>query len=395
MPEVSVIIPAYNQAHYLAEAIRSVLGQTEPDFELIVVDDGSTDSTAEVARGISDHRLRYVYQENQGLSAARNAGIRQAVSPYLTFLDSDDLFLPEKLALLLAEMHSQAALGLVAGQAIPIDERGTRIGKIFAKPLPEEGCQLLLGNPLHVGSVLLRKSWQEQAGFFDERLRSYEDWDLWLRLARLGCPMGWVAKPVSLYRFHPEQMTRLGSQMTTATFAVLDKVFTDPALPLGWLALRNQAYSQAFLRAAAQAFHAGDYSLAKDHLCRALELDAELAKAGGEKLANQFLAWMDLPKVKEPLQLLEKIYAHLPAELNALQRRSKQNLGQAAMQIALEAYQAGDLQAARAAILRAARYQPKRLLKRGVIAVLLRSVLQPRNGARADKGMSNEKEGGG
>ena len=216
---VSIIIPAYNQAHYLGAAIASALGQSYGDVEVIVVDDGSTDKTREVVEQIGDPRLRYVYQENQGLSAARNTGIRHACGTYLSYLDSDDLFLPEKVALLLAVMEERPEVGLVAGQAMPVDEAGSPAGALFDRPLPDDARELLLHNPLHVGSVLVRRSWQEKAGFFDESLRSYEDWDMWLRLARLGCPMASVARPVSLYRFHAAQMTRDGSQMTTATFA--------------------------------------------------------------------------------------------------------------------------------------------------------------------------------
>ena len=248
MPAVSVIIPAYNQALYLDEALRSVLAQTCPDFEVIVVDDGSTDDTPGVTKQHTDPRVHYVYQENQGLSAARNTGIRHAQGRYLTYLDSDDLFLPHKLAVLIAEIERPPAAGLVAGHAIPIDAMGNPIGHIFDQPLPLEPERLLLGNPLHVGSILIRREWQERAGFFDETLRSYEDWDMWLRLARVGCPMRSIAQPVSFYRFHGAQMSRHGVQMTNASFAVLDKVYRENDLPERWQALRPQAYSRANLR---------------------------------------------------------------------------------------------------------------------------------------------------
>jgi len=223
MSTVSVIIPAYNQSHYLGQAIQSVLDQTYPDFEIIVVDDGSTDDTRAVADSFTDARLRYVYQDNAGLSAARNTGIRHATGTYLSYLDSDDLFLSEKLALLVDAFDREPELGFAAGQAVLIDENSQPLGEIFDAGLPQDRSQLLMNNPLHVGSVLLRRDWQEKVGFFDESLRSYEDWDMWLRLVRAGCQMGWVPQPVSLYRFHRAQMTRLGKQMTTATFAVLEK----------------------------------------------------------------------------------------------------------------------------------------------------------------------------
>ena len=121
-PLVSIIVPAYNQSHYLEAAVQSALAQTYADVEVIVVDDGSTDDTRAVAQRLTDSRVRYVYQENRGLPAARNTGIRHARGSLLSFLDSDDLFLPDKVRLLLAAMEADPSLGLVAGQAVVIDE---------------------------------------------------------------------------------------------------------------------------------------------------------------------------------------------------------------------------------------------------------------------------------
>jgi len=373
--KVSAIIPAYNQGAYLREAVRSLLDQTYPDFEVIVVDDGSTDDTCEVARSFADDRIHYVYQENRGLSGARNTGIRHSQGEYLTYLDSDDLFLPEKLDLLVAELESHPEIGLVAGQAIPIDEHGNRIGKMYAAPLPEPAENLLLGNPLHVGSVLVRGEWQKRAGFFDETLRSYEDWDMWLRLVRLGCRTGWVPKPVSLYRFHIAQMTRNSAQMTAATFAVLDKTFQDQALPESWLALRDKAYSQAHLRATASFYSAKDYPNAQAHLTEAVRLNPDLLAGNAQRLADFLFALADSPKNPNPLAFLENIYHHLPGGLETLRSRRRKDLGQVAVQLAFEAYQRGDMEQAQEFAQRAVYYQPSWLTNRGVVSILVRSTI--------------------
>jgi glycosyltransferase involved in cell wall biosynthesis len=376
---ISIVIPAYNQAHYLSEAITSALGQSYRDVEVIVVDDGSTDDTRAVVEAIDDPRLCYVYQENRGLSAARNMGIRHARGAYLSYLDSDDRFLPEKVALLLAVLQEQPEVGLVAGQAIPVDETGKQNGRLFDRPLPDDGRELLLGNPLHVGSVLVRRSWQERAGWFDEELRSYEDWDMWLRLARLGCAMAWVAAPVSLYRFHADQMTRDGSQMTTATFAVLDKLFADREVPPSWQEWRHLAYSRAHLRAAAQSYRREEsLEVACSHLEKAIALDPALAARGGERLAQHLFAWTDLPKIADPLAYLERIYNNLPATLTCVGMRRREFLGQAAMRLAFAADQQGDLGRARESLHRALRHQPRWLANRGVLSILVRSHLTPR-----------------
>lgn len=375
MNMVSVIIPAHNQGRYLGAAIQSALDQTYPRIEVIVVDDGSTDDTAAVAAGFADPRLRYLYQANRGLSAARNTGIQAAQGLYLSYLDSDDLFLPHKLALLVAELEDKPELGLVAGQAIPIDEAGRQIGEVFTRPFPTDSAQLLLGNPVHVGSILLRRSWQERVGFFDEGLRSYEDWDMWLRLARAGCEMGWVAQPVSLYRFHQAQMTRISSQMTTATFAVLDKIFSDPTLPDTWRAQQNLAYCHAHLRAAAQAFHSEDFDAAGRSLHKAIELQPSLLSNNGKPLADRFVGWTRLPKTADPLAYLATIYDHLPDGFETLHARRQHELGSVAMQLAFEAYQRGDLAAVRTRSRQAIIYQPTRLKDRGALKLLLHSHL--------------------
>ena len=376
MAKVSVIIPAYNQAGYLAKAIQSVLDQTWSDFEILVIDDGSTDDTREIAQAFRDERIRYIFQDNRGLSAARNTGIVHSTGTYISYLDADDQFLPEKLALLLEALENHPHFGFAAGQAIPVDEDNRPVGEIFNVPLPNESHNWLLGNPLHVGSVMIRRTWQEKAGFFDDTLRSYEDWDMWLRLARVACPMTWVPQPVSLYRFHQKQMTRLGRQMTEATFAVLDKHFADPTLPESWTALHDQAYSNAHLRAAMQAYHAGEYSAAQSHILNACRLNHNLVAGEAEELAHRIAAFACSPKNPDPIQFLENIYNHLPDELAVLRQRKGMDIGQAAIEAGFRYYHSGEQVAARTAIIRAIRYQPGLLKNKGVWSVLSRTFLR-------------------
>ncbi len=370
---VSVIIPAYNQGRFLAQAVNSVFEQTHIDFEIVVVDDGSTDDTRQIASNYADPKFHYVYQNNQGLSAARNTGIRNSTAPYLSFLDSDDLFLPEKLAILGSVLDEDETIGLVAGQSIPIDENNQQVGKIFDSPPPEKGFELLLGNPLHVGSILMRRSWQQVVGFFDESLRSYEDWDMWLRLAQAGCKMAWVDKPVSFYRFHTAQMTRIGEQMTSATFAVLDKLFSTPDLAPDWKAMCGQAYCNAHLRAAAQAYSSKNFEIAAEHVNKAIELDPTIVTNSSRGLASSFRSWIDLPKINQPLEFLEDVYTHLPESASILRRRRRKYLGETAIQLAFEAIQRGDRALANRFVRRAMRYQPKWILNRGAAALFIRS----------------------
>jgi glycosyltransferase involved in cell wall biosynthesis len=372
-PKVSIIIPAYNQGHYLSKALQSTLDQSYSDFEVVVVDDGSTDDTKAVTQVFSDERIQYLYQENQGLSAARNTGVQNTSGEFLTYLDSDDMFVTEKLQLMVDALEAHPEYGFVAGQAIIIDENDGQQGQIFDRPAPENPEELLLWNPFHVSGVMLRRSWQERAGLFDENLRAYEDWDMWLRLGRLGCKMGWVPKPVSLYRFHSQQMTQDRARMTTATFAVLGKVFSDPELPESWLQMKELAYSNAYLRAAIQAYKDADWGEAEAALSEAVRLDPNLKAENGNSITKRLSALADSPKVSDKLGFLEQIYDHLPDNLESLQSQRNEELSRVAVELGFAAYQKHEYSKARTMLWRAVGYQPRWLANRGVISILLRS----------------------
>ena len=190
MAKVSVIIPTYNCARYICEAVDSVLAQTFTDLEVIVVDDGSTDDTKERLDAYRDC-IRYIHQENQERSAARNTGIRNATGEYLAFLDADDLWLPHKLELQVPVFEQAPEVGLVYCWAYYIDASGQRIhrrgenvlrsfeagGNVFETLLFD--CVITAGG----SSAVIRQDCIRQVGFFDEALTHVEDWDMWLRIA--------------------------------------------------------------------------------------------------------------------------------------------------------------------------------------------------------------------
>lgn len=183
-PSTSIIIPAYNRFSFLCEAIDSVLAQTDSDYELIVVDDGSTDATETVAT-IYGERLRYVRQENRGVSAARNRGIAEARGDLIAFLDSDDLWCPEKLAVQKAVMEKDPSCQISYTEEIwyrngvrvnPMKKHAKASGWIFEKSL-----RLCLISP---SSVMVRRALLDRVGTFDEAFPVCEDYDLWLRISK-------------------------------------------------------------------------------------------------------------------------------------------------------------------------------------------------------------------
>ncbi len=377
MPTVSVIMPAYNQARYLGEAVRSVLGQDFGDFELIVVDDGSTDDTPSVAEGVRDGRVRYIRQANRGLSGARNTGLRHASGALVTFLDSDDLFTPRNLSVLVSALAEHPQAGLVRGGTTFVGEDGAALAAARPPQPPQPpltgGPELLLGNRMAVGSQLLHRAWLDRVGFFDEGLRACEDWDMWLRLARAGCGMASVAQTVFLYRTHAGQMTRGAARMRQAMLAVLDKTFAAPDLPASWRAMRDKAYAAAYVRAAARAYHAAEYADAQRDLTEAIRLDPALLDGGGHALADQMSGWADAPLGPDPLVYLERVYGHLPAGVPLLRRNRRRELARKAQQLAFESYREGSLGRARDLFLRAFLYRPASLLSRGTLSVCARS----------------------
>lgn len=207
MVQVSVVIPAYNRAALLARTLESVLGQTFPDFEIIVVDDGSTEDIAAVVARFPDAPITFIRQEtNQGAGAARNRGVQAARGEFIAFLDSDDEWEPEKL-------ERQVARFAETGPKVGVVTTWIRIMP-FDHPVNEHDRRgdlhdLLLTDNC-VGTMsgpLVRKSLLQEIGGFDESLPSCQDWDLWLRLSTL-CHYDLVPAPLTIHNRHDDTITR-------------------------------------------------------------------------------------------------------------------------------------------------------------------------------------------
>ena len=205
-PTVSVIIPTYNRAHLISRAIKSVLNQTYQDFEVIVVDDGSTDNTEKIVKSFNDSRIRYIRHEmNRGGAAARNTGIKAARGEYIAFLDSDDEWLPEKLRRQVEYLESSdEKVGVVYCSQYLQDDSTNTVG--------EPGGDLYTGNvykyllrgwcPPTTSLFLVKYRLLTEVGFFDPSLPSFQDYDLWLRLAQI-CYFGAVEAPLVIKHTHP------------------------------------------------------------------------------------------------------------------------------------------------------------------------------------------------
>jgi len=227
---VSVIIPTWNRASFVSEAIQSVLKQTCHDFELIVIDDGSTDNTREMVAKYGS-RVRYFYQENQGVSAARNAGIRLAQGEYLAFLDSDDLWHKRKLAVQLEVLQTDPSVKICY-----TNEIWRRNGKHLNQKKKHQKYSGWIFEPMlplcliSASSILLAREVLDQVGVFDENLPVCEDYDLWLRLA-LRYPITFIDQPLIIKQGgHPHQLSQKYWGMDRFRVQVLERLLAHPDL---------------------------------------------------------------------------------------------------------------------------------------------------------------------
>ena len=213
VPEITVVITCFNYGHYLEGCLNSVFNQTYQDYEVVVVDDGSTDSTREVAEAFMGRpNMRYIRQENSGQARAKNLGIEMARGRYLAFLDADDLWEKEKLVKQI-RLFERPSVGVVYSRARLIDEKGLPLAlKDPGKYLkPRSGMVvrwLFIDNFIWFSSAIVRKECLEKFNGFDETLRMGIDWDLWLQIAT-RYEFDFVDEPLLLYRVgHVGQMSK-------------------------------------------------------------------------------------------------------------------------------------------------------------------------------------------
>ena len=215
-------MPAYNAEKYVADSIRSVLAQEYSDWELVVVDDGSTDNTASVVQEFAklDGRIKYIHQENGRLGKARNTGIRNASGSLIAFLDSDDLWLESKLAAQTKTMAENDADVIFSDCYVFSGQNSADESRTFASlpgkfSGPDALEALIQQNRIPVLTVLLKKSLFDRAGLFEEgkAYHGCEDYDLWLKLAEAGCVFYGMPDVLARYRRHETAMTAIQSNL--------------------------------------------------------------------------------------------------------------------------------------------------------------------------------------
>jgi glycosyltransferase involved in cell wall biosynthesis len=249
MPKVSVVIPAYNAMRYLPTTLESLTQQTFTDFEVLIVNDGSSDEIVEWVAGLTDSRVKLISQTNQGAAIARNTGIAHAQGEYVAFLDADDLWMPTKLAKQVQCLDDQPTVGLVHTWMAIINPAGQPTGRII--PSETEGNawqQMAEKNTVACSSAMVRRCCFDIVGGFLPQpqgcLIGVEDWDMWIRIAS-QYSFAVIREPLLLYRQHPDNGSNHWQSMERAFHDVIERTFQSS--PKELLYLKSRSYGHASL----------------------------------------------------------------------------------------------------------------------------------------------------
>ena len=293
-PLVDAIISCHDYGRFLTDAIDSVLAQSYPNIEVVVVDDGSTDDTAEVAARYADHGVRYVHRTQGGAGRARNTGLRATSAPLIAFLDADDAWLPDRVSAGVEHLERHPEIALVAAHAFACDEAMRPSSIVHALRGPASGRvleALLVHNVvLNPSSVLIRRSALEAVGGFSE-IAFGEDWDTWIEVAK-RFPIGFTDQVVALVRRHAGSITpRRGHSRVDVNLAIVDRHLGEIRPAWKRRLLRRRAASAAYLHAGLGSAIQGDKRVARRYAVSAIALDPfTLAERKAALLARVFVS---------------------------------------------------------------------------------------------------------
>lgn len=315
-PLVSVIIPTYNYAAYLHKAVDSVLEQTLTDHEVIVVDDGSCDDTAQVVQNYTDPRVKYIYQTNKGLPSARNTGIHASSGKYLAFLDADDAYHPEKLAVQVKLLEQNPKAGLSYSSRITVNPLGQPIF-LQRAPLRVGLEDLVLDYPFAPSDIVMHREWAERVGFFDESfVLNSEDLNFNLRLVLNGCVFIGTRRALTYRQILPHRkFSNLAGKMATFIRA-LDTAFDDPRCPPNVLSLQNRAYGNHYLIWGWQAAMQDETDLAHKYIVEAVNLMPTLLQNDASDLFRFFIFYT-IQDGSEHEEIFKRGVSNLPSPVSS------------------------------------------------------------------------------
>jgi glycosyltransferase involved in cell wall biosynthesis len=386
IPLVSVIIPSYNHAHLVGEAIKSVLEQDYQHYEIILVDDGSTDNTCEVVAQFG-FKVRYIYQPNQGLSAARNSGLYAARGELVGFLDADDLYEPNFISTLISILEANPQADAVHCACRFVDRFNNPLPQIAGKVVTAEHLfsTMLKGNFLTPVCMFAYKYCYEETGGFDRAFQGVADWDMWLRISKSFTVIA-TEQVLARYRVTPYSMSTDIESMLEDRLNVLAKhVGTKPSARSSLSNEELESYSRVYLRAAVEYLQTGDQGQAYKCFYQALHLYPPLV----EQLDIFYeLAWgctprgyrgdfsaLDLTHNAQVLvSMLDEMFSNkqLPFELKQYRKRSYAN---AYLVLSQLSYGKGEYQKARKHWLRGVRRNFQAVFLQPYLLIFIKTII--------------------
>jgi glycosyltransferase involved in cell wall biosynthesis len=319
-PLISVIIPAYNNAEFLGDAIKSVLDQTYPNFELIVVNDASPDNTDEVIKGFDDARIKYiVHKENQGLSAARNTGIHNSVGDYVALLDGDDYFHPDKLKAHVEFFEKNPDIGVTYNARFDLNHSAKTIRGLWRPPVSVSLLDLVFGFPFSPSDMVIRREWAFRVNMFDEHyVYVGEDLDFNCRLALAGCKFASVNRALNYRRYHSRRPIKNISYFVDCTIQALESAFADPRCPQEILALKQKAFASHYILWSAIAFGQDDTQQGQEYCLEAIRRNPAFLSGQPNQLLNTLISYSIVDENLDHKPLLRRMVAQLSPELSWL-----------------------------------------------------------------------------
>jgi glycosyltransferase involved in cell wall biosynthesis len=317
MPLVRVVITTYNRAQYLSEAVKSVLDQKHTEFELVIVNDGSTDNTEEVVNSFHDPSVHYVYQPNAGRSKARNRGLKNTDVDYIALLDDDDFYYPNKLSSQVDFLEKNLAVDLVVSGFNCIKKDGTFIDSWVParKEPPLTLRNYLFRQKIITSSLLFRKKILDRLDhWFDPLLEPSEDADFFIRILSVINRAKWLPEIVSAYRLHGANSSI--TAYNRSFLKVLDKFFTGADVPADLLFKKASIYANVHLTAACRAYSCGQVPSAQFNIMRALMLDQRVLN---DNFSNTVASYACYGK-SNPQGYVDFVLNNLPAPVQDLYR---------------------------------------------------------------------------
>lgn len=317
MPKVTVIIPTYNGADFLGEAIRSVLEQTYPNFELLVVNDASPDHTTEVVKQFEDSRLKYiVHEENRGVGRARYTGIQASTGEIIAFLDQDDYFHPEKLQAHVAFLERHLDIGFSYNARFELNYSATTIRDLWRPPYNISLSDLVLWFPISPSDAVIRRKWALEIKWLGQRRGAEIAQFGGLYMA--GCKFGYVDRALNYRRHHSGRIIKDLYKACENEISNQVQILMDPRFPPELLGIRNIAHSRLYGYWAYHAFVQGETALGQEFIRNMVRLKPSVIEGKPREMMLLFLINCIDDESMNHETLLEQILSQLPSEVSVV-----------------------------------------------------------------------------